>query len=217
MTENEVLDLLKDFLMKGKAFTDNDVNSRIFECFEKDFYIRSGATKMVLIPKDLSLTYVFKIPFTGYFSFEWDEEEDYIEYEGGECFSRPWDYCANEVIRYRQAFSAGLEDCFAETSFLKYVNGYPVYIQKRCDVFNNVYNKHIHSEEECEKTSTSCSEDLDINIYWLTDFLKYYGIDKLNTFINFIKENGWDDDLRGENIGYIKDRPVLIDYSSFYD
>ena len=39
----------------------------------------------------------------------------------------------------------------------------------------------------------------------------------LVNFINFIQEKNWDDDLRDENIGYINNRPVLIDYSGFLE
>ena len=59
--------------------------------------------------------------------------------------------------------------------------------------------------------------DVCINIDWLTDFRLKYGEEELIRFSNFIRDCGWDDDLRDDNIGYLSEKPVLIDYSGFME
>ena len=183
-----------------------------------------GATKLAIIPKNKD--YVIKIPYTG--SYEYQSgyyyhsiynraREDYWEFEFGEDKNRPWDYCANEVIRYNIALENGFSKCFAKTELLGYINNYPIYIQERCITLRDSRNFHIHSKEENSKTSSCCNFYFEINMDWLTDFRLYYGEKTLINFIEFIRDNQWDDDLRSENIGYLNNRPVLIDYSGFLE
>ena len=217
-------------IYKGELFHEGK-NEDFMIHMGKDFYnsytYANGATKFVLIPLNTD-NYVIKIPYTGSYNFEsgyYDDDnyyhhgrEDYWEYYGSECRERPWDYCAGEVQRYKEAEKNGLAECFAKTELLGYVNDYPVYIQEKCITYDSCAYNHHYSVDEKIKTSKCCSSSsIDINMNWLTDFRFYYGEEKLLKFINFIHEAQWDDDLRGENIGYIEDRPVLIDYSGFLE
>lgn len=102
-----------------------------------NYVIDSGATKCVIIPKNED--YVLKIPFTGYEDWdnqpckedeetgEWIYDEDYdpfVPFEDG-------DYCRIEADNYQFAIIEGLEEIFAETYFLGYVKGFPIYAHKR--------------------------------------------------------------------------------------
>ena len=194
-------------------------------CYDYDY--AHGATKLALIPIDEKKDYVIKIPYTGSYNYEssyYDSHnsyhhgrEDYWEYYSAEDDKEPWNYCAGEVNRYKIAEESGFSQCFAKTELLGYINGYPIYIQERCITLSNSRGKHSHSKEEKETTSKICGKYCNIDEDWLTDFRLYYGDDLLFNFINFIKDMAWDDDLRSDNIGYIKNRPVLIDYSGFLD
>lgn len=185
-----------------------------------------GATKLAIIPITEEKDYVIKIPYTGSYQFEEGyynslnyyipSKDTYWEFYGGEEEERPWDYCANEVKRYKTAEERGFANCFAKTELLGYVNNYPIYIQEKCITFSDCKNKHHHSKEEISKTSKFCNY-FGINPSWLTDFRLYYSEKFLLQFINFIQDMNWDDDLRNDNIGYINNRPVLIDYSGFLE
>ena len=195
-----------------------------YSCFNGNFNYKNGATKLVLIPESEE-DYVIKIPYTGC----WSQEEgfysndvyhsgytDYLEFCNGEGQENEWDYCEGEVQRYQIAKENGLEQCFAKTEFVGYINDYPIYVQEKCVTFSSCSSEHQHSKEERSKTAECCYY-YSINTNWLTDFRLYYGEKFLLKFINFIQNKYWDDDLRNENIGYCSGRPVLIDYSGFLD
>jgi hypothetical protein len=122
-------------------------------------------------------------------------------------------------MRYRAAISNGLGRCFARTEFLGSINGYPIYVQEKCAVLSKVGNK-THTKKAQKLTLNQCGDplfDAFIDINWLTDFRLYYGNKILQHFTQFILDHGWEDDLRPANIGYIDNRPVLVDYASFLE
>lgn len=224
----ELMEALECSILKEGIEFDSDDNEDFMDSMGKEFcdnfYYEYGASKLALIPKSDEENYVIKIPYTGssekgrswydsnnYYHSSYDE---YYEYTCAECEEREWDYCGGEAQRYLVAEEEGLGMCFAKTELLDFVNGYPVYIQEKCTTFEG--NKK-HSKEEKETTSKICGNYHSINPDWLTDFRLFYGNSVLIHFVHFIKTMGWDDDLRGENIGYIGDRPVLIDYSGFLE
>ena len=233
MTYNkeELLQMLSNAPLSNGVEFHEGKNNEFFTSIDRKIYnhyfYAHGATKLVLIPLDEDNQYVIKIPYTGSFSYYsgyyssyynnyHHGREDYWEFFAAEDDERPWDYCAGERNRYIIAKEAGFAQCLAKTELLGYINDYPVYIQEKCTVFNNCKHNHKHSKYEKLITSSYCKY-YDINTDWLTDFRLYYGINMLVNFINFIQEKNWDDDLRDENIGYINNRPVLIDYSGFLE
>ena len=217
-------------LYEGIVFHEGK-NDEFFNSIDNDFCnyynYAYGATKLALIPLNKNDDYVIKIPYTGSYYYKsgyytsnatyHPSETDYYDFIAADDETRPWDYCAGEAKRYILAEQEGLSKCFAKTELLGYVNNYPIYIQEKCVTFSDCKKNHLHSEEEKLKTSKCCNNYYGINRDWLTDFRLYYGEDILLKFINFIQSMQWDDDLRTENIGYIQNRPVLIDYSGFLD
>lgn len=223
--------LKKSFLRKGMDFYE-DMNLDFFDSMGEDidiFNYACGASKLVLIPLDPSEKYVIKIPYTGYYygSYNYEKTEKtgsffhynhrYDKYEAGEVKQLPWDYCATEVKRYRLAREKGFEKFFARTFFYTTINGYPIYLQEKCNVLSKNRKDHTFSKEERRRTSSIEMADIAINIDWLTAFRLQYGEQKLIEFSDFIKTLNWDDDLRDENVGYLNNKPVLIDYSGFME
>lgn len=191
--------------------------------FNGKYYYENGISKFVIIP--LYENYVIKIPYTGYLdsdenssskNFYYQPDGCYSDFFGGEDEKRPWDYCATEVLRYSIAKEYNFNFCFAETKFIGFSNGYPIYIQEKCVPLSSCSREHSYSIEERVMTSNICNY-YNINGDWLTDFRLYYGNNILVNFVNFLKNMDWDDDLRSSNIGYINHRPVLIDYSGFLE
>jgi hypothetical protein len=223
----EILNMLSNApLYEGDIFHEgknDDFIESMDNTFNDNYYYMYGASKFVIIPKDKKKDYVIKIPYTGsyYNNLSEDEgyiendEEEYIEYYGAEDSKNFWDYCECEVNRYKITKKVGLSSCFAKTELLGYINNYPIYIQEKCITFKSCKHNHKHTKKEKSITVSTYDGHCNINKNLLTDFRLYYGETKLLKFINFIRDFGWDDDLRNDNIGYIGNRPVLIDYSGF--
>lgn len=224
--EKTILDGTNDFHAKNNEDFLKSLGKKLFNGLYNYAY---GATKFVIIPDDEKIDFVIKIPYTGSSDYEdgWYSGtnnqyyhpgyDDYYPFENGTYEERPWDYCAIEVQRYAEATLNGFADCLAKTKFLGFVNDYPIYIQEKCETLTSVHQNHKYSEKEKSYTESLCKWWTPISYDWLTDFRLFFGDHKLKNFINFLHDYEWDDDLRNENIGYINNRPVLIDYASFLE
>lgn len=209
------------YLEEGSNFTEDDIDS-LLNGAPEDVDYAHGASKMVLIP-DEDIGFVLKIPFNGRYDIAYDEDDEpmddyeFFGFEGARFTSDGWNYCETEAIIYEMAKEAGIETCFAKTEYVGDIDGYPVYSQERAEIFYCRKNESEYSEETRSKTRDKCKElnvESSINICWMTDFLAYYGEEMLKTFMTFIFDNRIGD-LHSDNIGYIGNRPVLIDYSGF--
>ena len=222
---NKLKQLFNDVLIP-KQFTEDDADSFYYNLPDKTKiffnHYMYGASKIVLIPTEAD--FVVKIPFNGSYydglNNENDNEDDLVfeEFLDAGAVSE-WDYCAEEEYRYNIAKELNFHEFFAQTKFLFEINDYPIYIQEKCEVFSQLDDNSVsHSIEENNKTSSLVSninEWLDIN--WLTDCRIYYGDEKFQSFCQYISNDTQWGDLRGDNIGYLNKRPVLIDYSNFND
>lgn len=201
-------------------------NAEFMKCMGTDFcdhyFYKYGASKLALIPFD-NKDFVIKIPYTGTcYEYSGDSENAnsgvYEDFYHAEYEDRPWDYCAVEVMRYQIAQEDGFERYLAKTELLGFINNYPIYVQERGVIYPEALCVHNYSIAEKEETSKICSGIwCNINPNWLTDFRICYGKKQLFDFLCFLQSMGWDDDLRVENIGYINNYPVLIDYSGFFE
>ena len=218
MSNKEILDLFKDCIFDG-ILTEYDYEDKILYYLPDDFDydVEYGATKLVLMPSNEN--FVIKIPFTGYYTEEFDGKEGkfkeiYYTFNGADNGS--WDYCKCECERYLTAKQENLEKYFAKTTYLDSINDHPIYIQEKAVIYVNSSKKEISLKEEettrkkCSKQGTCC-----FNVHWLNDLLKYCGDKEFEDFLFFIKINGFNDDLHSTNIGYIGNKPVLVDYSGF--
>lgn len=228
MTYNkeQILNLFDGYNFKINAFgstvftehDNNSLNAFLHHKGYKNFSIFYGASKCVIVPFDED--YVIKIPYTGEYL---EAEEDYDVSEVYEAFfgaeeDEGWDYCLVESIRYSITKAFHLEKFFAETKLLGHTKqNHPIYIQPKCDVFHT--SKLQVTAEEIQVTRTILSSPdspipCDFPVAWMTSFRLIYGMDNLIKLTSFIEEYEWDD-FRGENVGFLNGKPVIIDYSNF--
>lgn len=218
------------------------------ECFNCSWTWDCGVSKGVLIFSDLD--FVVKIPFAGHFDYieshyedrngdwvnssyktertdastcgrRWVEGEDYFENFSGAACENHWDYCEVEAIRYRHAEQANIAVLFAKTEWIGNVHKYPIYIQERCNMFQEEstsnqerYKSRTKSDYEEVNTLRNKYDFHSIDDNWVLDFLIYYGEEMFKKLADFIfNEDIYD--LHNGNIGYINGRPCLVDYSSY--
>ena len=187
------------------------------EKYKKPFDYATGATKGVLIFEQLG--FVIKIPFCRN-SEDCEYNSAYGEYEccyfTGADTDNGWDYCEAEANKYERAEEEGLAQCFAKTKKIGDIDGYPIYMQELADIYKSIDYQSSHTEEDSRQVSSICNSNnfYMFNIEWLSDAFHYYGEKVFHKLLEFIRTVGIND-LHDGNIGYIGNRPVLVDYSSF--
>jgi hypothetical protein len=160
-------------------------------------YFEYGATRGAFIPC-VGSDFVFK--------FDFDKLEE--------------NYCRREADIYLDASMKNLDKYFASINFYATLNNTPVYIQEYVD--ETCWDRSVEvSKEEIDKVVTLCnktsySKTADISPCWILDFIKLYGEDELLRLFLFLEEEGVND-LHDRNVGYIHNKPVLFDYSGFYE
>ena len=227
---------LKDVKFDDTLFTEEDFYDKaidVVEALEKESGVRNyrfanGASKGVIWDKRSD--YVVKIPINGsYGDYSYSESGSYLGYDddmenwydGG--FDNSWDYCLTEAYLYEDACEWGLEAAFAGT--IKINDN--IYVQEKATIFgeisekrrieskldfsSNGYTDYIYSLIRQCRTYVSTDR---LAESWMIDFINYHGEEKFLDFLEFINENCIND-LHWSNIGYIGDRPVLVDYSGF--
>lgn len=209
-----LLNLFKD--CDFDDFHKENVEKKVILNLPEDYKYRFfyGITKLCIIPED-SL-YVLKIPFKGTIDCYDDEYYDFVG-AGGGVFE--WDYCAFESFISKKADEEKVGFFFAKEELLGYVNDHPIYIQKRAQSFADLKGDPDCMEDTsesvkasikyCKKKRCEC-----FNAYWIADAFEYYGEEKVEALFDFLKKYEIDD-LHNENIGYVGDRPIIFDYSSF--
>lgn len=226
MVTQNILDLLEYCIFDGEL-TEENFEWKIIDNLPKDFsydYFH-GVSKCVIIPKGAE--YVIKIPFTGAEEEDeyWDDElEEYVnegrrywDYEYSR-FGEGWNYCEAEVILYHKAKSQNIEKILCKPRFIGKVGGHPIYIQERAKCFCFCSNK-IYTIDRTSKTTKKCKEKgyIEFNLTWQTDVLEYYGSKTFDKIMKFLNDEYITDDLHDANIGYIGNRPVILDYSGWWD
>ena len=190
------------------------------QALDDNFILASGVSKVAIIPKGKN--YVIKIPYYG----------KYRKSNGIKCFdpyfssiSKSSDYCKSEEIIYNKAKANGLDTFFAEIEQIGKIKSIPIYVQRKAVIFEDVYYPEDDEEENLNeheisifKTITTKYSDLVEDEYlpisWMKDFICSYGEFASDKLYNFLSDNNIQD-LHSENIGYICERPVLVDFSGF--
>ena len=190
------------------------------QALDDNFILASGVSKVAIIPKEKN--YVIKIPYYGV----------YRKSNGIKCFdpyfssiSKSGDYCKSEEIIYNKAKANGLDTFFAEIEQIGKIKSIPIYVQRKAVIFEDVYYPEDDEEENLNEREVSIFktittkysdlvEDEYLPISWMKDFIFSYGELAFDKLYNFLSDNNIQD-LHSENIGYICERPVLVDFSGF--
>lgn len=213
-------------------FTEEDVEWLISDIEENvNFSYETGATKCVIIPANTG--YVIKIPFNAITVSCCDcEETNLFSCNRSRCpfnqFSHGGgvensDYCALEVDLYNQIKESynQFKDFFLPTIKICEVDNYPIYIQKKAEIFSNIsiFDKKYSPSKVSEEKVMSHSNFVSAPVEWLARCLEYLhnNLDLYNDFLSMLKTLGIDKDLHRGNVGYYHGHPVLIDYAGFSD
>ena len=174
---------------------------------EPEYQVQDGASKLCIVPKHAD--FVIKWSTTLYTS------EDYNE-------------AYNEVLIYKKAVKAGLEMFFPKTEVLCITGGVIFVIQEKIDfsvrnIPYNKENKYIYRTKTASKIIVNKMDNCFCSVYrgrslnaiWARMAIVIYGKKKCKTLCKFIIENDIND-LHSSNIGYLKDKPVILDFSGYH-
>lgn len=198
----------------------------------------SGASKFVIIPKDTD--YVIKIPFATL-----DTEDSYYnaethEWNYGDPEPLQYEYCFKELENYNSAkvCYSGAEIFLAKTERVytgKTINGYVQ--EKVIDCYDWCHAHEIKDlgwdwealsvvKNSYKSYNADSSIDQVVNQYddipavWWNQLYKYATendkMEEVEQFFDFLIDTEIND-LCARNIGFIGDKPVLMDYAGWYE
>ena len=198
------------------GFSEEDVDDFLESMWYEglpDYDYQIGATKLVIIP--CNTTFVIKIPYNEAIHF-------------GECFDLIGlpkgfnDYCQYELALYEIAEVEGWEEFFLPIEYIGEYKGIPIYIQEKAEEY--LYCPIDYSSEDSRKAvENKRKEDryylpLSLPFDWIAcclDILK--SMEKVREFFRFLENTKISRDLHKANIGYFKNKPVIIDYGGYFE
>ena len=213
-----IYDVVKDFIKCNDI--DNWENFSYDCCYVEhpdDIEMRSGASKLVLIP--IEEQFVIKIPYYGEGDCGWifpytGAYNEALEEKGYS--TKDNNYCALEANLYTEAVKCDCAQFFVPVLFFDTIKGFPVYIQSKATPdFGK--NKSDNTDNTYKYASIKNSDIFDPEIgSRLVDFYSTYEIEK---FLNFIKTYHINDIGNYRNGGYSIEasRYVFWDFSGFYN
>ena len=228
---NEINMYLENFRPCDGTFTEDDVDD--FVCSidinkVPSFDWSTGATKLVIIPEERD--YVIKIPFSGEYNHEYEEEEEgygefycdnqYMDYTGA-ASEYGNDYCEAEEGYYQAALIDGWKDAFLPIEKIGEWHNYPIYIQPKAEMLGDELSQRKYSSEESRKEILSRREGEDKYIFynlpitWMASMLETYGsFEKVKELEWYLEEQAISD-LHCGNIGFYNGHAVIIDYGGW--
>lgn len=177
----------------------------------KNVKVACGMSKVVLIPEYED--YVIKIPFTGCYQENYDEDTGETSYE--QVCDCNWDYCDIEAANYANATS-DLKEYLAETQFVGLYNNIPIYVQEKIKCSESDSNEcdrttYLDNEIDYITDQWYCS---DFCVVFLKKILNKIGLQRTLSLLSEINESF--DDIHDANYGYRFDgSPVIFDYSGY--
>lgn len=173
-----------------------------------EYQVCDGATKLCIVPKNAN--FVVKWTTTAYVS---------------DC---GYDEAYDEVLIYKKAVKAGLKMFFPKTEVLCIRNGVIFIIQDKID-FSVLHTPSSKENRYFYKTKTASKAIIDkmdtcfcsiargrmLDETWARMAIVIYGKKKCKALCRFVVENGIND-LHQSNIGYLKDKPIILDFSGYH-
>lgn len=147
-------------------------------------------------------------------------------------FVLKFDNCGDserEVDLYNAAINLGLKECFPETRLVCYHNGFQWTYQEIARPCFEIGRRTISERAESLKIDSRCLAIISniisdiphctrtdcMDYKWLKLATHYFGYTFMGKLARFIQTNRINDLHRG-NIGFINDRPVLIDFCGYH-
>ena len=175
---------------------------------EPEYRIQEGATKLCIVPKNAD--FVIKWSITYY-----DNSDD-------------WDEALEEVSIYNKAVEAGLEMFFPKTEVFCVVNGITFVIQEKVD-FSVLHTPNSKADRYAYQTRTISPAIVEkmsdcffrlhrgrsLDFTWASMAIVLYGKRKCKALCKFIAQYEIND-LHASNIGYLKDKPIILDFSGYH-
>ena len=174
---------------------------------KKDCLVTDGASKICIVLKEAD----FVIKWSTCFNYDDGFNEAY-----------------DEVLIYQRAVKAGLEMFFPKTEVFCTYNGVIFVIQEKIDfstqdVPASKENRYSHKTrtvspaiiEKRDNCFYQMRRGRELNPLWASMAIILYGKRKCKALCRFIIENDIND-LHGSNIGYLKDKPIILDFSGYH-
>jgi len=186
---------------------------------DEDFHVACGISKAVIIID--SLPFVIKIPFTGRWIRQWDDNEGWTEFVPFENANEQVsdDYCYDELQNTTSAKVDGFGLFVPNMQFLMTLNcaehNYDVYVQEKV-IPENENRRPINPSKNSMDIAASYSVDL----RWAAYAIDLYGADYFEAFMEWVEDNCRDIlcDFHDANFGYdMSGHPIILDFSGFRD
>lgn len=173
-----------------------------------EYQVCDGASKICIVPKNAD------------FVIKWSTS----------CLSgeEGYDEAYDEVLIYEKAVREGLEMFFPKTEILCTIEGINFVVQEKIDfsALNTPRNKDSKYLYKTRTVSPAIIDKIDtcfqsirrgrsIDTTWASMAIVIYGKRKCKALCKFVIENGIND-LHLSNIGYLKDKPVILDFSGYH-
>lgn len=158
------------------------------------------------------------------------EHADFVIKWSTSCLSgeEGYDEAYDEVLIYEKAIREGLEMFFPKTEILCTIGGINFVVQEKIDfsALNTPRNKDSKYLYKTRTVSPAIIDKIDtcfqsirrgrsIDTTWASMAIVIYGKRKCKALCKFVIENGIND-LHLSNIGYLKDKPVILDFSGYH-
>lgn len=173
-----------------------------------EYQVCDGASKICIVPKHAD------------FVIKWSTS--CVSGEEG------YDEAYDEVLIYDKAVREGLEMFFPKTEILCTIGGINFVVQEKIDfsALNTPRNKDSKYLYKTKTVSPAIIDKIDtcfqsirrgrsIDTTWASMAIVIYGKRKCKALCKFVIENGIND-LHLSNIGYLKDKPVILDFSGYH-
>jgi len=188
-------------------------------------YVKYGVSKIAILSPNLN-GIVIKIPFNGFYYYEYNEDGYEEEFWEPFCWangSDESDYCLAEYEKYKELKTRKL-DCFvAEVAYYKTINNTRVFLQEEINPNRELDSKSIKKPSKKSRKIADKwykKRKFDISPDWIAGCIDKYGEAKVKRFLKYCNNIDMDilEDAHPGNFGYRKNStPCILDYSNFND